>query len=264
LKWDGVTWKKDYELIPTPPNDLASCYDVYFLNKDDGWVAAGEGTASEGKVVILHWDGKSWKSVPQSLPMDYLYCIFFLDENNGWVGGDGIAKWDGSNWVYETAIYAVEDIFISSPTDGWAVSKSSERIYHYDGSTWTRVHEDAWGIELRSIFFTSPDHGWAAGSGVVSGAQSNIIEYKNGKWVYYREPPWDEGIRRTVNAVHFSSANNGWAVGQKTFLWDGERWWYVEDPPPETHFGIFNDVFTLNEKDAWAVTDGARILHYEP
>ena len=263
LKWDGASWKKDYELIPTPPYNLATCYDVYFLNEDDGWVAGGEGTASEGKVVILHWDGKAWRRVPQSLPMDYLYCIFFLDENNGWVAGDGIAKWDGSNWVYETAIYAVEDIFINSPTDGWAVSKSSERIYHYDGTTWTRVHEDPWGIKLYSVFFTSPERGWAAGWYCISGTQSNILGYKKGRWGYYLEAPWTEGIRRDIYGLHFSDPGNGWAVGQRTFRWDGERWWFGDDPPLDKR-GMLYDVFTINENDAWAVGDGRTILHYQP
>lgn len=260
LKWDGFSWKEDYELIPTPPYDLASCYDVYFLNANDGWVAGGEGTASEGNLVILHWDGKGWDRVKQDLRMGYLYCIFFLDEKHGWVGGDGIAKWDGSRWVFEKSIYGVTDIYINSPTDGWAVSKSSERIYHYDGTTWTRVHDDPWGIELRSIFFNSADHGWAGGCGTISEAQSCLMEYKNGKWSYSQLPDRRSGI----NAIHFSSPTNGWAVEQNTFRWDGERWWYVKKPPPETHVGTLTDVFTLNKTDAWAVGYGRTILHYEP
>ncbi len=257
LKWDGVSWKKDYELIPTPPYNLASCYDVYFLNEDDGWVAGGEGTASEGKVVILHWDGKVWRRVPQSLPMDYLYCIFFLDENHGWVGGDGIARWDGTEWTYDANIAVVKDIFVNSPSDGWAVSKYSERIYHYDGSTWKKVHEDAWGVELSSVFFVTPDHGWAgANRGVKSGAQSPLLEYKGGKWSYFQLE-----IRRSgINAIHFSSPNCGWTAEQYTYYYDGNKWKYVKDPV--TNF--ITDVFTLSEDDAWAVGEGRTILHYQP
>ncbi len=260
LKWDGANWKKDYELTPTPPYNLTSCYDVYFLDENDGWVAGGEGTAREGKVVIIHWDGKRWERVKQDLPMGYLYCVFFLDEKHGWVGGDGIAKWDGSRWVFEKSIYGVTDIYISSPTDGWAVSKSSERIYHYDGTTWTRVHDDPWGIELYSVWFDSPDHGWAGGSRTLSEAQSCLMEYKNGTWSYHQLPDRRSGI----SAIHVSSPKNGWAVEQSTFRWDGERWWHVKRPPPETHTGTLFDVFTLDENDAWAVGDGGTILHYEP
>ena len=262
LKWDGVSWKKDYELIPTPPNDLASCYDVYFLNEDEGWVAGGEGTASEGKGVILHWDGKVWRRVPQSLPMDYLYCIFFLDKNNGWVGGDGIARWDGSRWSYDADIAVVTDVFFNSPNDGWAVSKYSERIYHYDGTTWTRVHEGTYpSVELYAISFSSPEHGWAGGMGCISGTQSNLMEYRNGDWRYFLELPGGEGIRTNIDDIHFSAADCGWAVGYSTFFWDGTKWREVERPPD----GYPNAVFTLSEEDAWAVGDGRyRIMHYEP
>jgi hypothetical protein len=262
LKWDGVSWKKDYELIPTPPYELATCYDVFFLDEDHAWVAGGEGTASEGKIVILRWDGNRWERVHQNLPMNYLYSIFFLDENNGWVGGDGVGRWDGSEWTYDADLSVVTDIFFNSPTDGWAVSKYSERIYHYDGSSWTLVHDDAWGIELRSICFANPGKGWAGGMNANAGDESNILEYRNGEWFYYLGPPWEEGIHRDVNAVHFSGLNNGWAVGQKTYRWDGKRWWYVDSPRPE--IGTFTDVFTISESDAWAVTDGPEILHYEP
>ncbi|NIT35707.1 MAG: hypothetical protein GTN49_04290, partial [candidate division Zixibacteria bacterium] len=47
--------------------------------------------------------------------------------------------------------------------------------------------------------------------------------------------------------------------GQQTFRWDGERWWHVKRPPPQTHTGTLFDVFTLGENDAWAVGDARTI-----
>ncbi len=264
LKYDGTAWKVNYKYPEKEGKKLGHFHDVWFSAPDDGWVVGGWHDEEEKirKGLIMHFDGRVWEEVEHNTSSVLFDDVFFLDENNGWVGGYGIARWDGNEWHYETNIGYITDMYFNSPMDGWAVSKYSESIYHYDGSTWKRVHDDPWGIELRSIFFTSRYHGWTAGFGVVSGAQSNIMEYKNRKWVYYREPPWDEGIRRTVNALHFSSANNGWAVGQTTFRWDGERWWYVDSPRPE--IGTFTDVFTISDEDAWAVTEGAEILHYEP
>ncbi len=176
--------------------------------------------------------------------------------------GGGIYHWDGRRWEYSSDLTRIVDIHFNSPSDGWAVGYYDEKIYHYDGATWTRFHDDPWGIKLNTISFSSPGHGWAGGWGVIAGDQSNIMEYENGDWRYYQEPPWDEGIRRTVNAVHFSGPNNGWAVGQKTYRWDGKRWWYMDSPRPETR--IFTDVFAISDGDAWAVTEGAEILHYQP
>ncbi len=267
LKYDGANWKIDFEYPEQEGKISAGFYDVWFNAPADGWVV-GSWYDTESKIqkgLIIHYDGVKWdelENIPGSISWR---CVFFLDRNNGWVGGYGIARWDGEEWHYETNVGYITDMYFNSPTDGWAVSKSSERIYHYDGSTWTKVREDAWGIELYSVWFTSPDHGWAGGSNVIGGGQSNILEYKNGVWRYFLEPPWEDGImRRDIYAVHFSGPSNGWAVGQQTFRWDGERWWHVKRPPPQTHTGTLFDVFTLGENDAWAVGDARTILHYEP
>ena len=212
--------------------------------------------------MIMHYDGVKWKEVENIAGGVWWECVFFLDENNGWVGGYGIARWDGKEWQYETNAGFITDMYFNSPTDGWAVSKYSERIYHYDGTTWTRVHEGTYpSVELYAISFSSPEHGWAGGMGCISGTQSNLMEYRNGDWRYFLELPGGEGIRTNIDDIHFSAADCGWAVGYSTFFWDGTKWREVERPPD----GYPNAVFTLSEEDAWAVGEGRyRIMHYEP
>jgi hypothetical protein len=259
IKYDGTRWEIDYNY----PSKGAGFEDLWFNATDDGWVVGVWGNGFEQKGLVMHYDGRKWEELGNIPGSVWWECVFFLDESNGWVGGYGIARWDGNEWHYETDIGFITDMYFNSPTDGWAVSKYSERIYHYDGTAWTKVHEGLYpSVELYAISFSAPDHGWAAGMDAKASDQSNLMEYKNGKWRYYLEPPWDEGIKRDINAVHFSSPNNGWAVGQKTYRWDGERWWYVDSPRPE--IGVFTDVFAISDGDAWAVTEGAEILHYEP
>jgi hypothetical protein len=262
LKYDGTEWKVNYKYPRKEGKRLGHFHDVAFTGGNNGWVAGGWYDEGEKirKGLIMRYDGIKWyelESIPNSISWG---SVFFLDENNGWVGGYGIARWDGNEWHYETDVGFITDMYFNSAADGWAVAMHGERIYHYDGATWTRVHDDPWGIELYSIWFDSPDHGWAGGCRTLSEAQSCLMEYKNVKWSYYQLPDRRSGI----NALHFSSPTNGWAVEQSTFRWDGERWWHVKRPPPETHTGTLFDVFTLDENDAWAVGDGRTILHYEP
>jgi len=255
IKYDGDSWEIDY-VYPKKENESAGFEDVWFNAADDGWAAGVWGNGVEQKGLIMHYDGLKWieqKNIPGSI---WWECVFFLDENTGWVGGYGISRWDGSSWHYESDVGFITGLFFNSPTDGWAVSKYSESIYHYDGTTWTRVHDDPWGIELYSVWFTSPDHGWAGGWGTKSEAQSVLLEYKNGTWSYYQLPDRRSGI----NAIHFSSPVNGWAAEQYTYFYDGKKWNYFKDPV--TNF--ITDVFTLSEDDAWAVGEGRTILHYEP
>jgi hypothetical protein len=264
LKYDGTAWKVNYKYPEKEGKKIGHLYDVWFTGANKGWAVGvwyDEGIKIR-KGLIMHYDGFSWREIDNIAGSKEWECVFFLDENTGWVGGYGIARWDGNEWHYETDVGFITDMYFNSPTDGWAVSKYSERIYHYDGTKWTRVHDDPWGIKLYSVFFTSPDRGWAAGWYCISGTQSNILGYKKGRWGYYREAPWTEGIRRDIYGLHFSDPGNGWAVGQRTFRWDGERWWFGDDPPLSTR-GMLYDVFTISDKDAWAVGDGKTILHYQ-
>jgi photosystem II stability/assembly factor-like uncharacterized protein len=255
LKYEGEKWEVDYIC------EGAALEDVWFNAPDDGWVCGW----GEGGGILLRYNGRLWERFEHNTPATSFYALHFMSANDGWAAGFGICHWNGTDWEYNSDLSYIKDIFFNSPTDGWAVSKYSERIYHYDGSSWTRVHEGSYpSVELYAVGFSSPEHGWTGGMGCISGTQSNLMEYRNGKWRYYQEPPWDEGIRRTVNAVHFSGPNNGWAVGQTTFRWDGERWWYVKPPPRDMHVGALNDIFTLSEDDAWAVGGARTILHYEP
>jgi len=266
LKYENGQWRIDY--IHREGNERYSVVlaDVWFEDAKDGWVVGREYDKTERttKALLLHYDGKTWKKVDHNTGATSFEAVNFLNPNEGWAAGFGICHWNGSSWEYISDLSFLTDIYFNSPTDGWATGHKCELIYHYDGSTWTRVHDDPWGIELYSVWFTSPDHGWAGGSEANAVDESNIMEYKNGKWDYYLGAAWDEGIKDYINAVHFSGPNNGWAVGQQTFRWDGERWWHVKRPPPETHTGTLFGVFTLDENDAWAVGDGRTILHYEP
>jgi hypothetical protein len=266
LKYEGGRWEVDFAYKENNGRYSVALEDVWFNGPGDGWVAGREYDI-ETKVstaLLLHYDGSKWKRFDHGTPATSFEALHFLSADEGWAAGFGICHWNGVAWEYVSDLSYLTGIYANSPNDVWATGAYDERIYRYDGSKWTRVHDDPWGIELRSIFFTSPGRGWAGGSDANAGDESNILGYRDGEWAYYLEAPWDEGIHRIINAVHFSGPNNGWAVGQTTFRWDGERWWYVEPPPRDLHRGNLNAVFTLNVDDAWAVGNARTILHYQP
>lgn len=184
LKYDGGSWKIDYvRPNPNPPYN-PSIHDVWFNAPDDGWAVGSEydPDLAEYKPLFLRYDGGRWKRFNHNLRDCGFSKLFFLNRDDGWAVNWGIAHWDGNKWTKVSDISFLTDVFFNSPTDSWAVSKYSERIYHYDGREWKKVHEDPWGIDLYSIWFTSADHGWAGGDGCISGTQSNLLEYKNGWW----------------------------------------------------------------------------------
>jgi hypothetical protein len=247
IKYDGSSWKIEYS-YPTPGTGFG---DVCFNGPEDGWVVGVWGNGVEQKGLIVHYDGREWKAVDNIPGSTWWECVFFLDENNGWVGGYGIARWDGNEWRYETDIGFITDMYFKSPTDGWAINYYGPKIYHYDGVTWEKVFEQSMHHGY-SIYFRNENRGCAAGG------RTLLLEYVNRKWTEYT---------RTENlayceAVHFAPDGAGWAVGQRTYKWNEaqNKWLYVEAPFPR---GTLYDVFVLNEGDAWAVGD-AQILHYQP
>ena len=56
-------------------------FDIY-MSENTGWIAGAAGT-------LLHTDdgGNTWSREPSSTTND-LTCIFFLDNDTGWIGGD--------------------------------------------------------------------------------------------------------------------------------------------------------------------------------
>jgi hypothetical protein len=254
LRYDGSEWETDYKYPEKEGNKIGHFYDVWFNAPDDGWVVGAWYDEEENiqKGLIMHFDGGQWKEMV-NIPGSVLWSsVFFIDEDHGWVGGYGVARWNGIEWQFEDTVSYIKGMYMNSPTDGWAINYYGPKIYHYDGVRWEKVIEQSMHHGY-SINFRNEDRGWAAGG------RTLLLEYVNGKWQEYA---------RTENlayceAVHFAPDGAGWAVGQRTYKWNEaqNKWLYVEAP---LRRGTLREVFVLDEGDAWAVGDARTIMHYQP
>jgi photosystem II stability/assembly factor-like uncharacterized protein len=98
------------------------------------------------------------------------------------------------------------------------------------------------GSVYRTASFSSPDEGWAFGG--------YDPAYWNGQaWVERQSLP----ELRLVTSVKFLSADNGWAVGDRSVIlhWDGERWTRVTAPTMEDD--ILEGVGFASPDLGWAV-----------
>jgi hypothetical protein len=67
---------------------------------------------------------------------------------------------------------------------------------------------------LRAVHFTSANEGWAVGDDYdlsSSNIKGVLLHYSSGIWTPVIPPNVSSDWR--INAVHFTSANEGWAVG---------------------------------------------------
>lgn len=135
---------------------------VFPVNSDEGWVVAG--------LSIRHRDATGWK-IDQNFPSVGLTSIWFADNLNGWVCGDGesiLHTIDGHNWGIQhgngngRTLYGIDFCDLQN---GWAVGNGL--IYHTTngGSQWVSESEqlNLEDIELFDVSVTDATTAFAVG-----------------------------------------------------------------------------------------------------
>ena len=101
---------------------------MYFVNKDTGWVAGGEGIIFKTKDGGATWENQQLNDIKYGT----LTSLFFIDEHTGWACGsgfdrdggtvlkieDGGEQWKLQQSGYNTFVYSV---CFTNVNDGWAV-----------------------------------------------------------------------------------------------------------------------------------------------
>jgi hypothetical protein len=173
----------------------------------------------------------------------------------------------------------LQGVHFTSADEGWAVGKDSYQgaLLHYQNGIWTQivsptVSED-W--HLTSVHFTSTDEGWAVGYDFDNN-RGVLLHYHNGTWTSV-DPPvvgteWWEWWG--LMAVHFTSADEGWAVGNQPdnnrgvlLHYHNGTWASVDPPSMSGGFELYGVHFT-SANDGWAVgndteNDRGLLLHYQ-
>ncbi len=173
--------------------------DVYFLDSDHGWLIGnfyGRAQSNIGGLFVTADGGKTWKRIPLTLKTQHvsgrftpglLHSVQFTDLNNGSVTGemtDGESRYffalhtrdGGKTWEqYRTPSRATHSTQFLDPANGWmaafAQREGSAEAVVYDstlmrtdngGMSWQNDFT-AKGSRVRSVFFLSPNKGWAVG-----------------------------------------------------------------------------------------------------
>ncbi len=252
LHYNGIEW----EMIDPGPTGI-QC--LFFLSKDNGWALGG------GHRAPLHYDGNEWKEVtnfPYIPPPGFqLHTIFFISPSDGWVVGEKfygnalMAHYDGNEWeiVDVPNVGRLRTIFFTGPTDGWTVAEWHGEsgveppkgiILHYNGNSWD-IKDTLPHLPSRpgSIFFTSPNNGWAVGSGAC------VSHFDGDEWT-------TTTVSMGLEAVYFLSPDDGWGVGDHIAHFNGMEW---EDVLRTD--SILNAVYFIAPEDGWAV-GWDKIYHY--
>jgi photosystem II stability/assembly factor-like uncharacterized protein len=288
----GITWQ-----IQTLPPDAAILNRIDFVDALHGWTVGVKyiGNDSLGhpdhRAVIYHTEngGTTWSE--QSYAAESVRITFtgvdFIDTLHGWVVGfhhvfaasEGVifhTEDGGATWERQAPRDNLMDVQFLDAQRGYAagfdyIGAQGPPVYRTQdgGDTWEKVlmkHDDMEGVYgiavLESRVFALGDHDFQAIS--------------NGPWGVY-QPPWGENlftqgyinIHYTFEDVFFANAQQGWAVGSRSYLpaiWgqvifhttDGGETWekqYEQAPLLNQTFSYFrlDSVFFLDDQTGWAV-----------
>jgi hypothetical protein len=166
--------------------------NVHFTSADEGWAVGSDWTNKRG--VLLHYSGGIWRSVyPPSVSTDWeLNSVHFTSADTGWAVGSDQANKRG--------------VLLQYSQGGWSAINTKS------GISWQSPAPADW--ELNSVYFTSPNEGWAVGSDLFH-ERGVMLFYSNDGWTSVSFPSVSTQWR--LNDVYFNSADEGWVVGTDWF-----------------------------------------------
>ncbi|MHA1264474.1 MAG: M50 family metallopeptidase [Candidatus Helarchaeota archaeon] len=255
-------YRKDYETKQT-----TEFYDIYFLNKNDGWLVGDSDTHSY--IFISHDGGESWEKFCTPISAQH---VQFQSKQIGWILGNGeiYKSYDGGatwNLQTDTLDYA-KTFYFANKTIGWVITSwivYSLFITRDGGDSWSpqitfpNFAFPFWNA-LNDVFFINESHGWMLYQmGIYGGNFSTQILHTNNSgesWVTSSST-----INMSVTKFYFKDHMNGWAFGPSGELYytnDSGITWQNQSSLVNTSL---NDIYFLNNTTGWICGANGTLLH---
>jgi hypothetical protein len=295
--WDGSHWTLVSGANPDGNDNTLS--GIAAVSANDIW-AVGHGPLNQplgcgvpNGVLIEHWDGSHWSSVPFAKPPSnpYLYSfssVTAVASNDVWAVGGVLAystgssaaftplieHWDGSSWsiVSGPANGTTQGLSGIAAAGGmvWAVGQSeaaggpgATQVEQWNGAQWALVSSPSPGTlanALNGVTALAANDVWAVGGS----AGGTLAEHWNGAGWSVTPSPNGGATDDVLNGVAAASSSDVWAVGSATNdtytrsglieHWDGTHWSLSLTLPPSGQFGQeLYGVAARSATDAWAV-----------
>lgn len=257
----GHTW------TPQPIETKDAVNDLYFRNKEDGYIVAGNSIFSTDN------SGRTWKELRRYFASDFggalpeLYSVRFSGKKKGWVVGsisrndvvvdslvlytnDGGASWQRQRMPTKEELIHVD--FVSEKR-GWIVGDGGTILHTADGGeTWTPQHAGTTAT-LYHVDFRNDRVGWVVGN------QGSILRTTDGGETWFVVDPL---VRNTLLSVQFVDETDGWIAGRGGVILrssdGGATWVRQESGTKQNLYALFFD-----KENGWAVGGDGMVLRYE-
>lgn len=254
--------------------------DVFFFNENNGWICCDEGlvmktedggetwssqycyTSSDlrsicfindsvgltcgdfGEVYRTVNKGNDWYKILQLPYLDNLSSIDFINEENGWISGDGVvlATHDGGiNWEELPAPSSARFNCIDfvSVDEGYIVGEGGSVYQTQDGGESWMEQQSGTLNELYSIQCFDENNYWICGD--------QIILYSSNQGVAWIDQPISS--TSTFFDIHFADIDCGWTVGYRGNIWYTENGGIVgveESQVEEIIFNVYPNPFNTS------------------
>ncbi|RLD45257.1 MAG: hypothetical protein DRI89_01535 [Bacteroidetes bacterium] len=201
----GTTWTTMYE----PGGVLNS---VHFPpNSETGYACGTNGT-------VWSFDDTSITDISPPDNASNLQSICFPEDNNdGKVCGQTtVARYLNNTWsnlqFYDCTLF-YNSIFFIDDTTGWSVGINGTIIRTINGTHWV-VKASNTTKNLNDVFFINSLEGWSAGT--------EVLLHSVDEGETWTQELASQTIGMELTAIYFTSANNGYVVGNYTVLKYGE------------------------------------------
>jgi len=235
--------------------------DIDFVGSDKGFLLAQSmpNWGSFGDTVILSTDdgGSNWQETGvHALKM--LWCLDFVDDSSGWIGGLGgvYGTEDAGKTIQknEEVLGNIFNIIFPTKKRGWLSGNKMLWQTLDGGATWQKVRIDLHG-GINDIDALGKN-AWVVGNEAGIGTGGFIYTTRDGG-ENFREVH----IEERLYSISFATEDVGWVVGGfGTILVtdDGGRSWEAQKSGTDRYL---SDVLFLSEEEGWAIGQGGIILH---
>jgi hypothetical protein len=228
--FDGQQWTA----VDTGVYYLAS---IWAFSPDNIWAAGGES--------VVHYDGQDWHetSLADAGARDLLAVWGSADDDIWAVGDEGFFHYDGTTWT-RAANHRAQAIWGADADHVWTLGTFEN--YAYDGREWSpfaahHMGDDGslWGFGPDDVYLAGDDEAlahwngqmwvlvegadligdlnavWGVGEGDIwaAGSAGQIAHFDGSRLVSVRHQVIGSPYLMTFRAMHGSSANDVWVVG---------------------------------------------------
>ncbi len=254
-----------------PLNTDANINEIYFRNKDNGYLVAGR------QMFITRDAGKTWQDIKIFRSGEFgagtpeFLSIRFSDKKRGYVVGSVLQGKADDQVVVDSLLMRTEDggdtwqrirvptrtelfhLDFSGNSHGWIVGDKGVILTTRDeGLNW-RLQVSGVDRALYNVDFRDDKDGYAVGGG------GTILRTENGGSTWEKI---DSSFTNTLLRVDFADDKNGWIVGHGGNILRsndrGKTWIRQEAELTESLYGLYMD-----KKYGWAVGAKGSVLQFK-